>query len=101
MNEGPFDVFATKIALDADASIKSVVPVGSFGKNLSFGKGETQLNNFRRMKRSGLETVTIMWDGEKKALISAMIAAEKLNGIGLNVRIATLPQDKDPRRRDR
>lgn len=96
LNEGATDVFATKIALDNDPSIKSVIPVGSFGKNLSFGQGETQLNQFRRLKRAGLQVVTIMWDGEPDALRSALDAADHLVGINLSVRIALLPKDKDP-----
>jgi DNA primase len=98
MGEGAFDVAAIKIAFDEDVNLRNVVAVGSFGKHLSYGSktGDDQLGRFLKLRRAGLETVTIMWDGEVKALISALDAAKILRGIGLKVRIALLPAEKDP-----
>ena len=98
MGEGGFDVMAIKKALDEDPDLRDVVPVGSFGKHLSFGNtdGNDQLGRFRELKKSGLELVTIMWDGEWKALVAALDAAERLVQAGIAVKIAILPIDKDP-----
>jgi len=98
MGEGAFDVIAIKKALDEEVALRDVVPVGSFGKHLSYGSldGDDQLGRFLQLKADGLEEVTIMWDGEPKALIAALDAAKLLRGIGLKVRIAVLPYDKDP-----
>ena len=98
MGEGAFDVMAIKAALDKEPDLRDMVPVGSFGKHLSFGNldGDDQLGRFRQLKKSGLELVTIMWDGEPKAVIAALDAAERLTQIGLKVKIALLPADKDP-----
>jgi len=98
MGEGAFDVIALKKALDAVVDLRDVVPVGSFGKHLSYGAmdGNDQLNRFLQLKRQGLKEVTIMWDGEHAALVAALDAAQKLRGIELAVKIAMLPKDKDP-----
>ena len=98
MGEGALDVAAIKKALDDDVELRDVVPVGSFGKHLSYGSmdGDDQLGRFIQLKRDGLVEVTIMWDGEKKALTGALDAAKLLRGIGLRVKIALLPRDKDP-----
>lgn len=98
MGEGIFDIAAIKVAFDSDATLRTVVPVGSFGKHLSYGdlNGDDQLGRFVQLKRNGLEEVTIMWDGGKKELVSALNAAELLRKLGLRVRIATLPEGKDP-----
>ncbi len=98
MVEGFFDVAATKIAFEEDPGLRLVEPVGSFGKNLSYGdlNGNDQLGRFLILKRRGLKQVTICWDGEPKALLSAIDAGELLKKIGLAVKIALLPRDKDP-----
>jgi len=98
MGEGAFDVMAIKKAFDEDPSLRDVVPVGSFGKHLSYGStdGNDQLGRFIQLKRTGLEEVTIMWDGEAKALEAALDAAELLRRLDLRVRIATLPFERDP-----
>ncbi|MFA9261813.1 MAG: hypothetical protein ACEQSB_00435 [Undibacterium sp.] len=98
IGEGVFDVMAIKAALDEDVGLRHIVPVGSFGKHLSFGSsdGNDQLGRFIRLKAGGLKTVTIMWDGEEKALVAALSAAKLLVGIGLVARIARLPAGKDP-----
>jgi DNA primase len=98
MGEGAFDVIALKAAFDEEVSMRHIVPIGSFGKHLSYGAsdGNDQLGRFLKLKALGVTTVTIMWDGEEAALISALNAAKHLTGIGLVARIALLPADKDP-----
>jgi DNA primase len=98
IGEGAFDVIAQKRALDEDVALRDVVPVGTFGKHMSYGSldGDDQLGRFLDLMRHGLQQVTIMWDGEKKALAAALKSARLLRGIGLEVRIALLPQGKDP-----
>lgn len=95
INEGVFDVIATKIALDEDASLRSIVPVGSFGKSLSDGE-DSQFSQLLRLKARGLRAITFMWDGEKKAIAAAVKAALAVRGMGFVVRVAVLPKDKDP-----
>jgi DNA primase len=97
--EGAFDVIATKIALDEDKEFRNVAVLGSFGMQLSgdtSGGGNDQLSRFLELKKSGLKFVTIMWDGETKAIMKAIKAGEMLKRIGLKVRIAILPKDRDP-----
>lgn len=98
LGEGAFDVAAIKVAFDEDPELRDVIPVGSFGKHLSFGapNGDDQLGRFIKLKARGVETVTIMWDGEVNALRAALDAAKILTGVGLKVRIALLPFEKDP-----
>ncbi len=98
MGEGIFDIAAIKMAFDAEIDLRGVVPVGSFGKHLSYGSvdGNDQLGRFNQLRMKGLKFVTIMWDGEKNALIAALNAAKLLRGIGLIVKIAVLPAGKDP-----
>lgn len=98
MGEGAFDVMAIKKAFDEETTLRDVIPVGSFGKHLSYGSmdGNDQLGRFIQLMKMGLEEVTIMWDGEVKALEAALDAAELLRRIGLRVRIATLPFERDP-----
>ena len=92
VGEGVFDVAATKIALDQDTELRDVVPVGTFGKHVAEG----QLAKFMLLKDRGIEEVVFMWDGEVKATDDAVKAGMLLKGIGLRVRVAMLPKDKDP-----
>lgn len=98
MGEGAFDVAAIKVAYDQDQDLRDIVPIGSFGKHLSYGSqtGDDQLGRFLALKARGVKTVTIMWDGEEKALLAALSAAKLLTGAGFVARIALLPYDKDP-----
>ncbi|CAO3459923.1 hypothetical protein [Azospirillum argentinense] len=98
MGEGFFDVAALKLAVDEDPGLRDIVPVGSFGKHLSYGdpEGNDQLGRFHQLKGQGLREVIIAWDGEREALDAACAAALRLRGLGLSVRIALLPRDKDP-----
>ena len=98
MGEGFMDVASIKKALDEENELRDVGVVGSFGKHLSFGSldGNDQLGRFVQLRDHGLQEVTIMWDGEKAALISALAAAKLLRGIGLKVKIALLPEGRDP-----
>ena len=98
VGEGAFDVAAIKVAFMEDPALRHVVPVGTFGKHLSTRSDECsdQLNAFIQLKEAGLKSVTFMWDSEASALDAATRAGEELMKIGLAVRIAVLPQGKDP-----
>jgi DNA primase len=98
MGEGGFDVMAIKKAFDREPTLRDVVPVGSFGKHLSYGSadGDDQLGRLIQLKKDGLQEVTIMWDGEVKALESALNTAELVRKIDLLPRIALLPFERDP-----
>ena len=96
--EGAFDVIPVAKACDLYPEMHKVVPVGSFGKDLTDTKsGPGQVDALRTLKQKGaLKAVTIMWDGEQSALLAALDAATKIKGIGLNAKIALLPQGCDP-----
>jgi DNA primase len=98
MGEGGFDVAAIKLAFDEEQDLRHVVQIGSFGKHLSYGSedADDQLGRFNKLRQRGLKNVTIMWDGEKAALVAALNAAKLLTGIGMTARIALLPAGKDP-----
>lgn len=99
MNEGAFDVIPTAIACDVIPELKGIVPVGSFGKSLSKSVGDkpSQVDALRTLKqKAGLQTVTMMWDGEPAALQSALKACQDITKLGLEARIALLPAGKDP-----
>jgi hypothetical protein len=97
MVEGPLDVIGAQKAIDTDHELARIVPLGSFGMHLSKMKeGADQIQAFQRLKRVGLQTVTIMWDPEPKAYAAALDAAEMLLAIGLQVNVALLPAGCDP-----
>jgi DNA primase len=98
IGEGAFDVMAQKIALDEEIALRHIVPVGTFGKHLSYGStdGNDQIGRLLQLKAAGLKKITFMWDGEEKALISALNAAKLTTSIGLLSRVALLPAGKDP-----
>jgi len=80
MGEGIFDIAAIKLAFDEDQALRDIVPIGSFGKHLSYGDpgGNDQLGRFLQLKKRGVETVTIMWDGEAAALTAARSCARPI-----------------------
>lgn len=96
IGEGVFDVAAMKIAFDGEMALRDVVPVGTFGKHLSSGDGDSQLMRLAALQEKGLKQVTFMWDGEDKAIDAAIEASLMIAKIGLVPRLAVLPQDKDP-----
>lgn len=96
IGEGVFDVAATKIALDQEVSLRDVVPVGTFGKHLSHGDGNSQLAKITTLKQHGLKQVTFLWDAEKQAIKAAVVAALMMRSHGLLARVALLPKGKDP-----
>lgn len=99
MCEGALDVIAAQAAIDGDRSMVGIGAVGSFGKKLTLDTTpgmETQLQAVLKLKSSGLKIITILWDGEKSAVKSAVVAAERLAGYGVTVRIGFLPKGKDP-----
>jgi len=99
MVEGAFDVIGAKLAMDEDSNLRNIGIIGSFGMSLSGDShhtGDDQLSRIIELADQGLETMTIMWDGEEKAIRKAVIAGEILKSVGLKVRIAVLPRDRDP-----
>jgi DNA primase len=96
VGEGVFDVAAIKIALDQEMDLRDVVPIGTFGKHLSAGDGDSQLAKFMTLKEKGLKQVTFLWDGEERAIDDAIDACLLLHGVGLVARLAILPLGKDP-----
>lgn len=96
VGEGAFDVAAIKIAFDQDVGLRDIVPVGTFGKHLSWGPGDTQEAKFVQLQARGVREVTFMWDGELPATQDAIAAGLRLKGFGFDVRIAMLPKGKDP-----
>lgn len=95
--EGVFDVIAVWQAFMEDDACRAagVVPVGSFGKHISFGEGDSQISYLLKLKEQGLKVITFMWDGEPQAIHDACQAALKLSKYGFTVRLAILP-GKDP-----
>ncbi len=92
--EGVMDVIGAHKALE---SHKEIGILGSFGMHLSSGDdGNDQMSRFLELKARGLEEVTIMWDGERKAYKAAVKAARTLCGIGIKGKVAMLPAGKDP-----
>lgn len=97
MGEGVFDVFSLKAAFDSRSELRDIVPIGSFGKHLSYGSDDSQVGKLIRLKEErGLETVTFMWDGEPAAIRAAVKAALMLQSVGIKTRVAILPEGKDP-----
>ena len=97
VNEGAFDVMATKIALDGDVSLRHIATVGTFGKHMSNSMScNDQLGEFIKLKEAGLKEVVLMWDSEPQAIHEAVDDALVLAVVGLSVRLAILPPGKDP-----
>lgn len=98
LGEGAFDVFAIQEAID-QAGMPSTGAGGSFGKKLTLDASlgqQSQLQALLALKAVGLRRITIMWDGERKAVASALEAAAMLKGYGFETSIAFLPREKDP-----
>lgn len=95
VGEGAFDAIAIHQALDGHSSCNNMIAVATFGMHLSDGPNG-QITKFIRLKERGLKTVTMMWDGERKAMSQAIKAGLQLTGIGLKVQIAHLPPGCDP-----
>lgn len=100
MGEGAFDVAAIKIALDHDPDVRdSTAVLGSFGKSLSMashGDDKDQLTCLKELFNAGLREITMMWDGEPSTIIAACKTALQLTGYGFDMRVAILPDGKDP-----
>lgn len=93
--EGAFDAIAIHQAIEGISSCRGMLPVATFGMHLSAGP-DGQIEKFAKLRERGLQTVTIMWDGERAATLAAVKAGLALIGAGLTVRIARLPAGKDP-----
>lgn len=97
IGEGAFDVSAIHQAFQVDDYLKEVVPVGTFGKNISIGQNsEDQLGQLLILKRFGLKIITMMWDSEPKTISDMCRVATDLKRYGFEVRISILPKGKDP-----
>lgn len=100
LGEGAFDVYGLFSAFQTQADLRDVMPVGTFGMHLSALDAKEcndQLGKLLVLKGRGLEEVTIVWDGEPKAYLNAINAAEVINKfVGVKVRIAQLPAGRDP-----
>jgi DNA primase len=92
VGEGVFDVFALKIALDADSNMRNMCPLGTFGKSVS----AEQLIVFEQLKAKGLKRVVMMWDSEIQAIDDAIKYGATIKALGIDVSIAMLPPGKDP-----
>lgn len=95
IGEGAFDAIAIDQAVSGVTGLQHVLAIATFGMHLSGGE-DSQLEKFIALRERGLTTVTFMWDGEGKALAYAVTAGMLLRGIGLSVRIASLPSGYDP-----
>lgn len=96
LGEGVFDVFAIKAALDSDPQLRDIVACGTFGKHLSFGDEQSQMAKLLTLQKEGLQVITIMWDGERLALLEAIRTGLMLRKHGFTARVALLPKDRDP-----
>lgn len=94
--EGVFDVMSIHQCFQNDIAFQDIAVMGTFGKHLSIGGEASQFAEVIKLKEHGLKTVTLMWDGEKGAILDAIDCALKLKKIGLKTRVAILPKDKDP-----
>jgi len=99
VTEGVFDCWSVLKAMRADIDLANVGVTATFGMHLSdniSSDGDDQVGCFVKLQRLGLQRVTFMWDGERRALKKALEAAVRLQRLGLRVRVAILPDGKDP-----
>jgi DNA primase len=95
VGEGAFDAIGIERALSGRSDCQGMIGLATFGMHLSDGP-DGQVNKFGQLHAKGLRTVTLMWDGEGRALAMAVRAGMTLMGQGLNVTIAKLPAGYDP-----
>lgn len=100
VGEGAFDVLGIKRALFNEPVLAPFIePIGTFGMSLSGGLGLTaqdQIGEFIKLKNQGLKTVVMMWDTEDKTITHLLDATERLQQLGLIIKIAALPNGFDP-----
>lgn len=96
--EGAFDVAAVLMALQEDPTLECVGVVGSFGKDIAIASsGECQFSQLVRLRDAGLQGITMMWDGEPGTILKAATKGlEVQSKLGIPVRLARLPLNKDP-----
>jgi len=95
VGEGAFDAIAIHQALQGHSSCISMLAVATFGMHLSGGP-DGQTAKFLLLRERGLKTITMMWDSEPKAMSGAIKMGLSLAALGFLVRIAQLPDGKDP-----
>lgn len=96
MGEGAFDVMAIHQAFQEDPVLCNVAAIGSFGKHVSEGGDTSQMHELLKLKEAGMQSLTLMWDGEKAAILDAIEASMKISSYGIKTRLAILPEGKDP-----
>lgn len=97
-NEGAFDVFATHQAIKGLSAYADTGVIGTYGLDIGNNDqdGDHQIARIRKLIENGLEEVILMWDGEIGAFHAAVKAGRKLKAEKIKVKIATLPEGKDP-----
>lgn len=95
VGEGAFDAFSIHQALQGHASCNNMLALATFGMHLSGGP-DGQIAKFLALKERGLKIITMMWDGERKAMAMQVKAGLQLSELGFKVQIAQLPVGKDP-----
>lgn len=95
VGEGAFDAFGIHMALAGRPECAQMIALATFGMHLSGGP-DGQVAKFVTLMERGLQVITMMWDGSPDAMKASIKAGLTLMGIGLKVRIARLPKDKDP-----
>lgn len=95
IGEGAFDGIAIHQALRTEQGCNDMMALATFGMHLSGGP-DSQLERLSLLRDRGLRTVTFLWDGEGRAIAQAVKSGLQVAGLGLQVRIATLPPGYDP-----
>lgn len=95
VGEGVFDAIAIHQAIKGHASCKAMLAVATFGMHLSNGP-DGQVSKLIKLREQGCRNITMMWDGEGRAIAQAVKAGLQLSELGFKVSIARLPEGKDP-----
>lgn len=99
LGEGALDVAAIELAIAKAKILDRVGAVGSFGKSLSGSpsrSGQDQYSQLMELKRLGMKELVFMWDGERKTIAAACKEIGRLGFLGVRLRLAILPPNKDP-----
>lgn len=98
--EGPFDAIGIHQAIADHPDFRDAAAIATFGISIGHADqtGDDQLGRLRRLRKAGLRRLTLLWDGERNALLRALDSAEVVHRsiAGLQVAIGLLPADSDP-----